>query len=92
MPAKPLEIVPAVALLGGLALYYSGHIGFRLRNLGTLNRQRLVAALLALAAIPVAREVNALAALAIATGICCGVIAFEAVAFRDARAEICLPR
>ena len=31
----PLEIVPAVALFGGIALYYAGHVGFRLRNLGT---------------------------------------------------------
>ena len=34
----------AVALLGGAALYLLGHIAFRLRNVGTLNRQRLVAA------------------------------------------------
>ena len=25
---------PAVALFGGIALYYAGHVGFRLRNLG----------------------------------------------------------
>ena len=46
---EPLKIVPAVALLGGVALYYGGHVGFRLRIVGTLNRQRLVAALVALA-------------------------------------------
>ena len=35
---EPLDDVPAVALFGGIALYYAGHVGFRLRNLGTLNR------------------------------------------------------
>src|SRR5919199_3540562 len=36
----PLETVPSVALFGGVALYYVGHIGFRLRNVRTLNRPR----------------------------------------------------
>ena len=35
---EPLETVPAVALFGGVALYYGAHVGFRLRNVGTLNR------------------------------------------------------
>ena len=40
---EPLDDDPAVALFGGIALYYAGHVGFRLRNLGTLNRPRLIA-------------------------------------------------
>ena len=40
---EPLDTVPAVALFGGIALYYAGHVGFRLRNLGTINRARLTA-------------------------------------------------
>ena len=32
---EPLETVPAVALFGGIALYYAGHLGFRLRNVRT---------------------------------------------------------
>ena len=44
---KPLKACRAVALLGGAALYHGGRIGFRLRNVGTLNRERVVAALLA---------------------------------------------
>ena len=31
----PLKTVPAVALFGGIALYYAGHLAFRLRNVGT---------------------------------------------------------
>ena len=41
---EPLETVPAVALFGGIALYYAGHLGFRLRTVRSLNRPRLVAA------------------------------------------------
>ena len=48
----PLETVPAVALFGGIALYYAGHLGFRLRNVRTLNRPRLVAAVACLCLIP----------------------------------------
>jgi hypothetical protein len=77
-----------VALFGGIALYYAGHIGFRLRNVGTLNRQRLVAALLCLALIPVITELDALVALAIAAWIASGLIAYEAIRFREARARV----
>ena len=48
-----LGTVAAAALLGGAALYLLGHIAFRLRNVGTLNRQRLVAAAVIVALIPV---------------------------------------
>ena len=52
----PLELVPAVALLGGTALYLLAHVAFRWRNIHTFNVHRtLTAALLAiLAAILVA--------------------------------------
>jgi low temperature requirement protein LtrA len=85
---KPLDLEMAVALFGGPALYYAGHIGFRLRNVGTLNRQRLVVALLCLALIPVMTEVDALVALAVAAAITCGLIAYEAIRFREARARV----
>jgi len=82
---EPLKIVPAVALFGGLALYYAGHIGFRLRNMGSLNRQRLIAALLSLALIPLAVEVDALVALAMAAAISAALVAYEALHFAEAR-------
>ena len=61
---EPLKAVPAVALCGGAALYLLGHIAFRLRNIGTLNRQRLVVAAIAVALIPLAVEVDALITIA----------------------------
>src|SRR5688500_19270764 len=51
-----LDTVPAVALLGGIALYLLGHVAFRLRNIRTLNKQRLVCAVGLLALIPAAVE------------------------------------
>jgi low temperature requirement protein LtrA len=85
---EPLDTVPAVALFGGIALYYAGHVGFRLRNLGTLNRIRLGALLTSLALILAGREVDALVALALAAGLTSGVIAYEAFHFREARYRI----
>ena len=85
---EPLDTVPAVALFGGIALYYSGHVGFRLRNLGTVNRVRLAAVVTSLALIPLAVEVDALIAVALAAALTSSVIAYEAVHFREARRRI----
>ncbi len=85
---EPLELVPAVALFGGIALYYAGHVGFRLRNLGSVNRVRLTALVVALALIPIGHEVDALAAMALAAALTSTVIAYEAVHFREARDRI----
>jgi hypothetical protein len=56
-------------MFGGIALYHAGHVGFRLRNLGTINRARLTAPVASLALIGVAVEVDALVALALAAGL-----------------------
>ena len=40
-----LDLVPAFALFGGLAIYLLAHVAFRYRNVHTLNRQRLGLAL-----------------------------------------------
>jgi low temperature requirement protein LtrA len=85
---EPLKTIPVVALFGGVALYYAGHIGFRLRNVGSLNRPRMVAVLACLAAIPLGLEVDALLALAIAATIAAAVIAYETMAYAEARARV----
>jgi len=33
----PLKDMPAVALCGGVALYFAAHVGFRLRNVGSVG-------------------------------------------------------
>ena len=62
---EPLKLVPAAALLGGVALYLLAHVAFRFRNLHTLNRQRLAARCLLLALLPARGEVPSLATLGI---------------------------
>ena len=84
----PLELVPAVALSGGVALYLLAHIFFRLRNVRSLNRQRLVVALLLVATIPAALEIPALATLGLVAFLCAGLIAYEAIRFADARHRV----
>jgi low temperature requirement protein LtrA len=84
---EPLKTIPAIALCVGPALYYLGHIAFRLRNVGSLNRQRLVAALVLLALIPLVREIDALPALAIVTGVLAALVAYEALRFGSHRRE-----
>jgi low temperature requirement protein LtrA len=85
---EPLDDVPAVALCGGVALYLLGHVAFRLRNLGTVNRQRVVAIAACLALIPVATNADALVAVGAMAVLLSALIAYEALRFREARARV----
>jgi low temperature requirement protein LtrA len=84
----PLTTVPALGLCGGLALYLLAHVAFRLRNVGSLNRQRLVAAALLVVLFPLATEAPALVSLALAAAITVALIAYESIRFREARGRI----
>jgi low temperature requirement protein LtrA len=84
----PLKLVPAVALLGGAALYLLAHVAFRWRNLHTLNRQRLLCALVLVAIVPAATELPSLAILAILAAILIALIAYESLRFAEARDRI----
>jgi low temperature requirement protein LtrA len=85
---EPLKTAPAVALFGGIALYYAGHVGVRFRNTRTLYRGRLIAMVVAVALIPVAREVDALVAMGLAAALTSAVIAYEAVRYAEARRRV----
>ena len=85
---EPLQDVEAVALCGGLALYAVAHIAFRLRNVGTLSRQRTVTAIACLALIPVALAAPALLTIGVLTLVWMALIAYEAVRFAERRREI----
>ena len=87
-----LKAVPAAALCGGVALYLIAHVAFRWRNVHSVNKQRVVAAVVLLACIPVAREVAALTALAIVSAIMVTLIAYEALRFREARMRLRHPQ
>jgi low temperature requirement protein LtrA len=83
-----LELIPAISLCGGVALYLVAHILFRLRNVGSLNRHRLVASVLLLALVPAALELPALATLAAVTAVCAALIVYEAIRFAEARDRV----
>ncbi|MFJ8029926.1 low temperature requirement protein A [Streptomyces sp. NPDC096032] len=67
---EPLPLLPAVALAGGVALFFAGDVAYRWRDHHQLAVDRLLAALGAAAVIPVAGVAPALAALAGLTLIC----------------------
>ncbi|HEU0023529.1 MAG TPA: low temperature requirement protein A [Thermoleophilaceae bacterium] len=85
---EPLKTVAAVALFGGIALYHGAHVAFRLRMFGTVNGQRLTAALACVALIPVGREVDALVSLALAAAVASAVIGYEAIRYADTRRRV----
>src|SRR5262249_36233879 len=61
-----LHAVPAFALLGGLAVYLIGLVAFRWRHVHSVNWRRLGLAIVLLLLVPVATDIPAIAALAIA--------------------------
>ena len=85
---EPLDTVPAVALCAGAALYLVGHIAFRLRNIGTLNRQRVFCAVILIALIPFATSVDAVVAVIAVAVVHVVLIAYETTRFNDARQRI----
>jgi low temperature requirement protein LtrA len=85
---EPLKTAPAVALFGGIALYYAGHIAVRLRITNTLFRGRLVALVVCLGLIPVATRTDALVDLALAAAVTVAVIVYEALRYSEARRQI----
>lgn len=86
----PLTIVPAAALLGGAAIYLLAHVAFRLRNVGTLSRRRLLCAVLLIALVPVTVELglSSLATLGILAAVLSALIAYEVLRFAEARERV----
>jgi len=85
---EPLSTIPAVGLFGGLATYLLAHIGFLFRTTRHVFRRRLLATAVLLGLFPFANGLPALASLALAAGVCVGVVAFEALRHREARAHV----
>jgi low temperature requirement protein LtrA len=85
---EALAAMPAFCLCGGVALYLLAHVAFRLRNVRTLSRRRLVAAAVCLALFPLATAVPALLALALVTGVLCTLIAYESIRYAGARQRV----
>ncbi|HYN96831.1 MAG TPA: low temperature requirement protein A [Pilimelia sp.] len=83
--SDPLKGIGLYALYGGVILYLLGHLGFRLRNMRSVNWLRVGTMLLLAALIPVAKLVPALAALAMLTVVCVGLVTVEVLLFAEAR-------
>jgi low temperature requirement protein LtrA len=100
---EPLDATPAVALCGGLSLYFVSHILIRIRIVHAVRRTtddrpgwvgpgRAVATIATLALVPVALEVSALIALALVTAACCALIVYDVIHYREERVEVRLAR
>jgi low temperature requirement protein LtrA len=96
---EPLARVSAIALCGGLSLYYLAHVAERLRLVHSVRRStderpgwigpgRLAASVVLLALIPIAVEVPALASLALVTAVCWALIAWDTIHYRQDRIEV----
>jgi low temperature requirement protein LtrA len=96
---EPLDTVPAVALCGGLSLYFLSHVLLRVRAVYALRRAtaerpgwigpgRLATAFATLAVLPAALELPALAALALVTAVCWALVAYDVMHYREERAQV----
>ncbi len=81
----PLELVPAVAMLGGTVVYLLAHVAFRLRNMGTLNKHRLFTSGVLVILLPAALELPSLATLGILASVLAALIVYEVIRFAEAR-------
>ena len=82
-----LDVISAVGLCGGPALYLFAYVALRLRVSGTLGRGRLVAAVASALLLPIALVVPALVALALVTAVWVALHAYEIIWWREARAR-----
>jgi hypothetical protein len=86
--ADPLPTTAVWALYAGVAAYLIGHLGFRLRNIGSINRPRALVAAVLLVAPPAVGRLPALAALGVLAGVLIALIVFEVVRYAEARAAV----
>jgi len=85
---EPLKLVPAAALLGGTSLYLLSHVAFRLRNVHSLNRRRLVVAIVLVALIPLAVELPSLVTAVLLAVVLWALIAYEAIRYAADRDRV----
>ena len=86
--SDPLELLPLVAMYGGVVLYLLAHVAFRYRNVHSVNVQRVVVAVLLVALIAPATQMPALAALGLLAAVMVALIAFEATKFSEVRDRV----
>ena len=83
-----LEIVPAFALLGGVAIYLLGLVAFRYRHIKTVNKRRLGLAVLLLALLPAGTALPALAILAVVAVLLWALVTIETRGYGEGRGRV----
>jgi low temperature requirement protein LtrA len=83
-----LHGIALASLHAGPAVYLLALIAFRIRNVGSISRSRLVAAIALVATIPLGGQLGVLFDLLLVTAIMVALIAFEAVRYAEARHRI----
>jgi low temperature requirement protein LtrA len=86
--SEPLALLPLCAMYCGVALYLLAHVAFRWRNWHHVTVQRVVAAVLLVALIPVAAQLPALGALGLLTAAMVALVALEAVRISEFRERV----
>jgi low temperature requirement protein LtrA len=83
-----LHGMPLWSMYGGVAAYLLAHVAFRLRNIGSLNRQRLALAAALLLAVPLVGHLTAVVQLGLLAAALLAVVGYETVRFRVWREAI----
>jgi low temperature requirement protein LtrA len=84
----PLDLVPAFALLAGVAFYLLGLVAFRFRHVKSVNWRRLALALAMFALLPAATALPALATIGIVAVLLWTVVALETRGYGEGRDRI----
>jgi len=84
----PLALIPAIALVGGLALFLLAQVGFSARCGGSVSIPRLIVAGLLLLTISISGEVSSQTLLIIASGLFAALVVVEVLIDREARHKI----
>src|SRR5215213_4152884 len=84
----PLGTIPAIALCGGVALYLLGHNAFRLRDVGSVSVERLIAVAASLTLVPLALQAPALVALTSVAVLLAALVVLEAARYRELRRKL----
>ncbi len=82
---EPLQTVPAFGLLGGVSLYLLGHVGLRLRNAHSISYTRLGLAIVLVALLPLATEIDSLITLAIVNVLIWAMVGYETSTYGERR-------
>ena len=82
-----LDLIPALALCGGGALYLLGFVALRWRVTRQVGRGRLIAAVALALITPLALSVSALVTLVLVTGVWVALHAYELIWWREQRAR-----